>query len=314
MRRFSGPDALLLVLPLLFTALPGRARVRLETSLEPKEVTVGQPFQLKVTAVADEGVRFQPFVPAPSAPFEVIAFSSGPAQKTGAEPRQEWTVTLRLFEVGLSTLPALSVPYRTAGGVARSVETPAIPVRVRTVLTDKDRQFHGMKGGLKKVLDRRRLAALLGALLLAVLVGFLLRWRRPRIPQPVGPPPRPAHEVALEALDRLGTDSELPDKPYYSRLTEILRQYLEGRYAVPAMDQTTAETSAALKTLHLTAETRSSLRAVLDNSDLAKFAKGVLSPGERTADLERVRTFVSATRLSSTADFGRGGRGVEERP
>jgi hypothetical protein len=311
MRRFLSPLAV--AFSVLFAALPAGARVRLETSLEPKEVTVGQPFQLKVTSVADDAVRFQPFVPAPSAPFELIGFSSGAVQTSGNEQRQEWTVSLRLFEVGVSTLAALSVPYRTAGGLPRTVETPEIPVTVKSVLTDKDREFHGMKGGLNKVLDRRRLAVLLGVLFLAALVGFLLRWRKPRSPRPVGPPPRPPHELALEALNRLGLESELPDKPYYSRLTEILRQYLEGRYAVPAMDQTTAETTAALKSLHLSVETRAALRAVLDNSDLAKFAKGVLTPDERTADLDRVRSFVSATRVSP-APAGQEGLAAGPRP
>lgn len=275
---------------------PGWGRARLETAVDPGDILIGRPFQVRVTVVTDPGDAVLPLQPNLPSPFELVGVSSAPVQKTAVDQRQDWILSLRLFEVGVSTLPALTVKTRRPKGAVQTVDTPAILVTVKSVLTEKDQQFHGMKGGLKKVLDRRRLAALLIALGLAGLLGYFLRWRKPRSPRPVGPPPRPAHTVALEALSGLEGDPTLADKPYYSRLTEILRQYMEGRFAVPAMDQTTAETLAALKTLDLSPDRRRALRDVLEHSDLAKFAKGVLTPEERTGDLARVRDFVESTR------------------
>lgn len=269
----------------------------METAVEPREVTVGEPIHLKVTLIADRSGQWQPFSPVlTGTPFEVIAVSSNPVQQNPAGARQEITLSLRLFEVGVSTLPPQTFRWVTPGGATQSVQTPDIPIRVRSVLTEKDKDLHGMKGGLKKVLDRKRLAALLAVLLTIGLAVFFFRHRHRRLHPNAGPPPRPPHETALDALTRLEIDIPGPDKPFYSRLTEIWRIYLEGRFGVPAMDQTTAETAAALKTLPITSEDRLALRGVLDNSDLAKFAKWELTPEEKTGDLERVRRFVLSTR------------------
>ena len=73
-------------------------------------------------------------------------------------------------------------------------------------------------------------AALLG---LVVVVGLLLWWRR-RARRPVPPPPpRPAHELALEALQRLQRDNLMEQQAieaFYVRLSFILRQYIEWRF------------------------------------------------------------------------------------
>jgi hypothetical protein len=64
-------------------------------------------------------------------------------------------------------------------------------------------------------------------------------------------------------------------KDYYTRLTDIIRVYLEDRYEVRAMEQTTYEILSQFKDENspIKGKLYSSLQKTLDTSDLVKFAK-----------------------------------------
>ena len=64
------------------------------------------------------------------------------------------------------------------------------------------------------------------------------------------------------------------DKEFHTELTEILRQYIEARFAVPAMEKTSDE---ILDELYELAESQkaslANLKQILSIADLVKFAK-----------------------------------------
>jgi len=115
-------------------------------------------------------------------------------------------------------------------------------------------------------------------------------WRRYRQPaitvQPVAPPPLP-FDVAMAALAEL-RDANLPVEQFYTRLSNIVRLYVEGRFGLRAPEQTTEE---FLAQATLPAEHMSLLSAFLTESDLVKFAR--LQPG----DADRQRAFGAAEKF-----------------
>lgn len=131
----------------------------------------------------------------------------------------------------------------------------------------------------------------LQAFLTLIIVAALLRgiwWyaRRTGLIQarPIEPP-RPPAEIARERLAALRASGLLAlgqYKNYYSDLTEITRRYLEGRFALEAMDRTTSELMRILKAKQFPRQDMSLLREILERADLAKFAKA--RPNEREAD------------------------------
>ena len=59
-----------------------------------------------------------------------------------------------------------------------------------------------------------------------------------------GPPPRPAHEIALEKLDRLGQYGFLENadnRPFYFAVSEVIREYLGARFGFDSLELTTDE-------------------------------------------------------------------------
>lgn len=121
---------------------------------------------------------------------------------------------------------------------------------------------------------------LIGLVILFMLVILYYWWRRKK--QKEGevaayvPPPRPAHEVAFEKL-RVLEDAKYWQqgavKKYYSELTDIVREYLERRYDVQALESTTDEILEGLKKVDFEENLWEKLKGMLQTADLVKFAK-----------------------------------------
>lgn len=143
-------------------------------------------------------------------------------------------------------------------------------------------------------------------LLLVALVGLLLwRWWRKRqlrdqlqdAPGSLAPL-RPAHEVALEALDQLSR-SELaqsgPAKDFYTELGDIVRAYLGTRYRFDALDHTSEELLRDLAEASAPARAIQILRNLMRECDLVKFAKLAPPWSEWAPGIDRARTVVHET-------------------
>ena len=84
-------------------------------------------------------------------------------------------------------------------------------------------------------------------------------------------------------------------KEYYSRLTDIVRVYIEGRFDVTAMEMTTDEILDARDIDALEQEVKKELRDILMRADLVKFAKFLPTPEEHEASLRLAVKFVEMT-------------------
>lgn len=86
----------------------------------------------------------------------------------------------------------------------------------------------------------------------------------------------PAHEIALERLKGL-EQKELWQKGeikvYQSEITHIIREYLENRYQILALESTTSEISHQMQSLGFDNTMKLKLQNILQMADLVKFAK-----------------------------------------
>lgn len=124
------------------------------------------------------------------------------------------------------------------------------------------------------------IAGLVGAAL-ALLALLGVQWARRRrqseLPAEDLTPPRPAWEVAIEALDALEEDQLLEQEQhldFHYRLSEIVRTWIEGRYGVNAMEMTTREISSQLAIQRLSmGHSVDAMEQILDDTDFVKFAR-----------------------------------------
>ena len=112
----------------------------------------------------------------------------------------------------------------------------------------------------------------------------------------VVPPP---HIIATEALDKLKA-RKLPQvgmsKEFYTELTDIIRNYIDGRFTINAPEMLTQD---ILDAVHLATDTKSStesLRQILTLADLVKFAKFEPLQNENDLSLMNAYLFVNQTK------------------
>jgi hypothetical protein len=145
------------------------------------------------------------------------------------------------------------------------------------------------------------LVAIAGAALIWGIIKLVRRLRRKKSKPEEVINPDPAHIIAFRELEKLREEQLWQKgevKQYYSRLTEIVRQYLENRFAVYSLEMTTSETlQALLKTGFKRDESYARLKSVLNGSDLVKFARYKPEPSENEQNYLDSWQFVETTKL-----------------
>ena len=83
--------------------------------------------------------------------------------------------------------------------------------------------------------------------------------------------PEEIAEEALAKLSEIKLDNSENIKQYYTVLTEVLKRYIEARYSVETMDQTTSELYRLLRDTDSLKEHASDIKAVMSRCDMVKF-------------------------------------------
>jgi hypothetical protein len=143
---------------------------------------------------------------------------------------------------------------------------------------------------------------LISLVVIGLLIAAFLYWKKHRKPKaapaarPI--PTRPAHEIALEKLEALRLKKLWQNdrsKEYYIELSDVVREYIEFRYGIMALELTTDETVRALQLKGADAELIKSLKGMMQLADLAKFAKYRPMADENDRSFDIAKEFVTKT-------------------
>lgn len=110
----------------------------------------------------------------------------------------------------------------------------------------------------------------------------------------------PAHERALKELERIKSEKLWQSnrvKLYYSEVTDTLRHYIEERYQIHAMEQTSDEILRSFKTVDIEKKCLENLEQVLTTADLVKFAKYEPLPDANDLSMINAYFFVNQTKI-----------------
>ena len=119
-------------------------------------------------------------------------------------------------------------------------------------------------------------------------------------------PKIPPHVTAFRDLEKLRNEKLWQQgfyKQYYSRLTDILRAYIEVRLKIPALESTSDEIIAALRSNSiLDDKLKSDLNNMLSSADLVKFAKAEPFPDENENAWQFANDFINKTFRDKTIE------------
>ncbi len=276
------------------------ARARIDST----EYLVGDAITVHVTLSHPPGVTFQPSVRDSLGAFTVIGHA--PFRQQGeTETATEFVVAK--YDSGAAVIPAISFLYSLPGDTgSRTVSTNGLFASVRTVPVDTASEIKDLKPPLSIPVPLWEIALYAGAILLAGALGyFVYRFWKERRESRGGEsfllPSRPAHVIALEELGKL-KDRHLWQqgliKQYYSEVTEIFRRYIENRYRLMALEETTDEILDELRKLRMSDDLLGRGSEILRRADLVKFAKHQPGVTEHEETMKFVYDFVDRTKIT----------------
>ncbi|MDA3865940.1 MAG: hypothetical protein PF489_04230 [Salinivirgaceae bacterium] len=145
-----------------------------------------------------------------------------------------------------------------------------------------------------------------GLTILILALIFTLWWyykkqQKIKSDEPVKQKPREqAHVIALRELDELQAKKLWQKdkiKLHYSHLSETVRKYLEYRFDVPALENTTGFITTYIENRNvLDTENKKKVNEILELADLAKFAKFTPLPDDNARTLDYAYQLVISTK------------------
>jgi len=282
-----------------------KASVRIDTNA----IKIGEQFHLTIEALAPKGFKFIfPQVADTISKLEITDRSKIDTAELSDKKlysyRQTFTVTS--FDSGFYAVPPFIFSYQNQGDTTHYIaETEALLISVIGVTVDTTKNIRDIKQPLSAPFTfEEAIPYLLGAAgvaLLALLIFYLKKKFKKRVAviREVFVPVRPPHEIALEELKKLEAERLWQQgliKQYHSRLTDIVRSYIEHRYGIIAMEMTTGEILESLSRTIINVEVNAKPERLLRLADMVKFAKVRPLAGENEMAMQLSFEFVHATK------------------
>ncbi len=288
----------LLAFPMLYAQ-----EVKVETNT--KNIKIGEQIQYKmsVETPADTPVSFpegQTF-----APLEMVKTRAADTLRDGGKYRLVKEYYLTQFDEGKYTIPSQKIRINN-----KDYFTDSLLVEVHTVAIDTLKQplydIKPIQEVKKPFTSYGWILTIIAAVLLLLIVAFVyfVFIRKKKFPFLQIQKKLPPFDRAIQDLKELQNSKYLiqsQHKEYYTRLTDIVKAYLEEEVHILAKESTTDELLTKINLLqekgklNLNQETITNLKRVLQTADLVKFAKNKPSDDNAEYDRETIENVVIKT-------------------
>lgn len=319
-----------LLLPLLAAiSFAGRAQSGKATAtLDSAQILIGGQTRLLLQYEIDKAaiVNWPSPTDTLSAQIEIISRDSVSRTLSGATQRFAQTFTITCFDSGSYTIPPFLITWQRPGDTSRYADTTLpLTLMVSTVKVDTTAAIRDIKGPLSEPYTLRELLPWilggLGVLLLAGLVIYILVRRKSKKPlfSSFRKPELPAHLEALAALEQLRQQhlwQQGRSKEYHSHLSDILRRYIERRWALAAPEMITPDLIGTMSGQEgISGEPLQSLKIILELADSVKFARFEPLPDEHDRSMMYAVHFVETTaeHVNGQADEQKSGEPEKDR-
>lgn len=301
---FTRSFFLLLALILACRQVPGQD-LSVQAALDTNLALIGDQLRLSIRLEKPAGARvtFPEFRDTLTGGIEIVSRSAvDTARDAGGRETLQQELLITVFDTGFFEVPPLPFAFRK-GPVTDTLRTLPVYFEIRSMPADTT--IRDIRANMKAPVNAAEIFPFaLGAVVLAIAGYLVYLWLRKRKKKAAGiipeMPAEPEDVIALRELARLREERpwlHRQVKPYYIRLTEILRHYIERRFSVMALEQTTGEILASLKQPLDKNPGLKRLSGILMLADLVKFAKVIPGDDENAAQVEEAVAFVNETAL-----------------
>jgi len=216
---------------------------------------------------------------------------------------------LTSFDSGYFKIPSYSIKFRhESDTLIFESQTLQHYIQVFTPTVDTSQAFKAIKGPISEPYTLREALPWILLGLSIIVIAFLIIWfiqkRKKNKPLFIAKPKTllPAHVIAFQMLEELRLEKIWQAglvKEYHTRLTDIVREYIERRFQIDALEMTTEEILGELEPMSINKEASAKLKSALQLADLVKFAKAKPTPLENDLCLNHCVDFVEETKIDT---------------
>ena len=294
------------------TGVYGQTEVNVSASLDSTRTYIGGQVDLTLQVSKPNGlsVKFPQFKDTIVKSIEVVELGKIDTISS-VNGRIEMVQKIRItsFDSGLHYIPPIK--FEVWSSVSKSIaQTNELGLNVINPfeVVDPKKGFYDIKPVINTPLIFAEILPYLlwawAIIAVIVILGYLY-WKYRKNKKPLTSffisetPPLEPHIKALMELERIKEEKiwqQNQEKRYYSELTETLRNYIEERFLIPAMESTTDELINVMSKGKVAEKTTiESLKNILQQSDLVKFAKYIPLSEENDKNLSAAFEFVKTT-------------------
>ncbi|MBD5222336.1 MAG: hypothetical protein HDS70_08240 [Bacteroidales bacterium] len=312
---FKAYREILVVLLIIFATGTALSAPTVKASLDSTQILMGRLATLRLEVTQEKGVPggFPLFSGADKKGYVTVcgdsvelrtSYRRDTVEEAGGKIRIKYEVPVQVFDSGFYKLPEFLYVCGRDSARSNSVSLKVIPVAVTADAQISDYAPTAEPEG-KSIFDNLPDWMVeywwLLVIILALILGIIWGWRRYRTKGfiiPKKPEPLP-YDVAIKNLTKLKSENlweQGMDKEYFTRLTDILRIYLEKRFGINAVEMTTPQIVERLNENPAIKDKRDYVRRILDTADYVKFAKVRPLPEDNIAAYESALKFVEETK------------------
>lgn len=283
--------------------------IEVKAQVDTASITIGDHITYSIIIDRRKDVRIiQPGQGINLGMFEIKDYNFHKPVQKGNRIIERYDYVISVYDTGKFVIPPYPLAYFLSDTASKPniIQAPAITIYVKSLLKgEKKHELKDIKPPLEIPFNYRFWLMIGGIVLLALILLYIAYrlWKRKQergyIFTPPPPPP-PAHERALKALRELYASGLLDKKQYkefFSRLSEIMRDYLEGRYYIQALEETTMEILHDVQDVLEDESLQNYLKDILTVSDLIKFAKYIPQQDEIERIKKEAVDFVERTKI-----------------
>lgn len=303
-----------ILLPITLVSSQMQAQlITVETRIDTTAIIIGDQinYSFEVTKPSDLQVHFPKLKDTLAEGIEIIEqhkIDTFLLEEDKQKLIKSYTITS--FDSGLFYIPPFDFPF-AYNEINDTIKSKAGYLEVFTVPVD-------MQAGIKDIKEPYKapvtfvelLPYLLGGMILALIILLFIKYFSRKKSKKEGfvvqKPKEPAHVIAFRELELLKQKKLWQQgkvKTYYSELTQIIREYIERRFDINAMEETSEEIFSEFRNRKLDKELYFELlRQLLIKADLVKFAKDQPLPDENESYYNHACSFVEHSKEEKKMD------------
>lgn len=302
------PVSIFIILFLFNIDYSNAQKMRAELFAEPESLRIGDRLTITLELRFDDDTQFQ----LPDMRVELLPIELGDESISRERGKKGMTIERHrfvsfIFDTGQVVIPSQKIVYWRSSDSTTQLKTytDSLWLHVRSVLSADAVEIRDIKepNEIPQPFDNWGTVIAIFALLLVIGIAYYM-WRKkadkPIIPFRKAVEIRPAHEIAIESLKHLINENLIEKKQidrYYMGLSRILREYIENRYFLKALEMTTTEMLAVLEKDGLYETIGDTVQEVLTKSDLVKFARYIPKDSFAKTLMEKTMKFVEDTKI-----------------